>query len=71
MRLLGFERIELQPGESRQITITADRRLLGRFDGDARQWHVAEGIYKVAVGRAADDFVLKGETTLAEARFGS
>ena len=27
MRLLGFERIELTPGESRQVTITADPRL--------------------------------------------
>jgi beta-glucosidase len=37
MRLLGFERVELQPGESKQITITADPRLLARFDGKAGQ----------------------------------
>src|SRR5262249_59435603 len=31
LRLLGFQRVELQPGESRRLTITADRRLLARF----------------------------------------
>src|SRR5262249_43675453 len=33
MRLLGFERVELAPGASRTVTITADPRLLARFDG--------------------------------------
>jgi beta-glucosidase len=33
MRLLGFERVELAPGVSRTVTITADPRLLARFDG--------------------------------------
>jgi beta-glucosidase len=68
MRLLGFERVELDPGESREVTLTADRRLLARFDVD--QWHVAEGTYGVALGAAADDLRLTGETELAEAHFG-
>ena len=36
MRLLGFERVELAPGESREVTLTADPRLLARFDGAAK-----------------------------------
>jgi beta-glucosidase len=71
MRLLGFERVELQPGESRQITLTADRRLLARFDGSAGQWHVAEGMYEVALGRSAEALELTGAATLTEALFGS
>jgi beta-glucosidase len=35
MQLLGFDRVELQPGESRRVMVTADPRLLARFDGDA------------------------------------
>jgi beta-glucosidase len=27
MRLLGFERVQLRPGESRRVTVTADPRL--------------------------------------------
>jgi beta-glucosidase len=70
MRLLGFERVELEPGESRSVTLAADRRLVTRFDGSAGQWYVAEGTYGVAVGKAADDQQLTGEATLSEARFG-
>jgi beta-glucosidase len=71
MRLLAFQRVELAPGESRQVTLTADRRLLARFDGDAEQWHIAEGTYTVAVGRAADALELAADTTLTGALFGS
>jgi beta-glucosidase len=71
MRLLGFERVELEPGSSRNVTLTADRRLLARFDADASQWHIAAGTYKVAVGKAADDLELTAEATMSEARFGN
>jgi beta-glucosidase len=37
MRLLGFERAELEPSESRKVTVTADPRLLARFDGQSGQ----------------------------------
>jgi beta-glucosidase len=62
VRLLGFERVELAAGESRQVTIAAEPRLLGRFDGG---WVIDEGSYRVAVGRAADAPVLTGELALA------
>ncbi|MGD9531646.1 MAG: beta-glucosidase [Pseudonocardia sp.] len=37
LRLLGFERVELEPGASRRVTISADPRLLAHFDGDGGQ----------------------------------
>jgi beta-glucosidase len=58
MRLLGFERVALQPGESRKVTLTAEPRLLARYDVDAGQWHIAEGTHRIALGKAADDLVL-------------
>jgi beta-glucosidase len=70
MRLLGFERVELGPGESRRVTVTADPRLLARFDGAQGQWRIAEGSYRVALGRAADDLVLTANATLAPRLFG-
>ena len=69
-RLLGFERVELRPGQSCVVTLTAEVRLLARFDGDAGQWHVAGGTYRVALGRSAADLVHAGEVQLAERRFG-
>ena len=72
MRLLGFERVELAAGESRGVTMTADPRLLARYDADAGQWHVAAGAHRVTVGRAADDLVLtRPRRELEERRFGS
>jgi beta-glucosidase len=70
MRLLGFERVELQPGQSRSLTLTAEPRLLARYDGDAGQWRIAGGAYEIALGRAADDLVQRMETSLTERLFG-
>ena len=68
MRLIGFARVDLQPGESRQVTITADPRLLARFDGPdgvTGSWRIAEGTHQVAVGRSAQDLVLTADTPVA------
>jgi beta-glucosidase len=70
MRLLGFERVEVAPGASCHVTVTADPRLLARYDDDAGEWHIAGGIYRIALGRAADDLVLRADVPLAERRFG-
>jgi beta-glucosidase len=71
MRLLGFQRVELEPGESERVTLTADRRLLARFDAEAGQWRIDEGTYEIALGKAADALDLTAQTTLTEALFGS
>ena len=70
MRLLGFERVDLKPGESKQVTVTADPRLLARFDSEAGQWRIAAGTYRVALGSAADTLSLTAETALQAALFG-
>jgi beta-glucosidase len=71
MRLLGFERVELAAGEPRTVTVTADPRLLARYDADAGGWHIAEGAYRVGLGRAADDLLLTAEVQLTDRRFGN
>lgn len=53
LRLLGFERVELAPGESRRVTIEADPRVLARYDGSAGSWRIDEGSYTLAVGASA------------------
>jgi len=71
MRLLAFERIELEPGEWRKITFKADPRLLARFDGKTGKWTIAEGTHSVAVGKSASDLVLTGNARLPARQFGS
>ena len=70
MRLLGFERVELAARASRTVTITADPRLLAKFDERASRWRIAAGAHAVAVGESANDFVLTGSARLAGRLFG-
>lgn len=70
MRLLGFERVDLRPGESRRVTVTADPRLLARFDMKAGRWRISKGSYRVALGRSADNLVRSADVPLASRLFG-
>jgi beta-glucosidase len=71
MRLLGFERVQLGPRESHQVILTADPRLLARFDDGAGQWRIAGGSHRVALGKSAGDLELTGEVDLTARLFGS
>jgi beta-glucosidase len=72
MRLLGFERVELAPGASRTVTIIADPRLLARFDGEngLGTWRIADGAYRIALGKSAGELVLTAEAPLRSRLFG-
>lgn len=52
-RLVGWARVELQPGESRNVTLAADPRLLASWDGERNGWRREAGDYSVYVGRSA------------------
>ncbi|WP_144672455.1 beta-glucosidase [Arthrobacter sp. U41] len=70
MRLLGFERVDLDVGESRTVSLDVDPRLLATYDTDRGQWHTAGGSYRVALGHAAGDSALEADVLLAESWFG-
>jgi beta-glucosidase len=70
MRLLAFERVALEPGESRRIELVADPRLLARFDAVRRQWRIDGGTYTVALSRAADSPVEQKSVRLEGRLFG-
>ena len=69
-RLLGFERVELQPGQSRSVIVEADARLLARYDGRASQWRIAKGVHRIAVGKDANDVQQSVDVTLTGRLFG-
>ncbi|ORW46777.1 glycosyl hydrolase [Mycobacterium paraense] len=70
LRLLGFERVELEAGATRRVSIEADARLLAHYDGGARAWRIAPGGYTVAVGASAGALGLAGGVELAGRAFG-
>jgi beta-glucosidase len=51
LRLLGFQRVELEPGAAARVDIEADARLVARYGGGS--WRIAPGGYAVAVGASA------------------
>ena len=53
-RLVGWARVELQPGESRRVTISADPRLLASWDTEAKGWRRAGGRFDAYIGRSAE-----------------
>ncbi len=65
-RLAGWARVTLKPGESRQVTITADPRLLASYDAKAGAWRCAAGSYDVYVGKAAGSRDLVAKVSLTE-----
>jgi beta-glucosidase len=50
LRLVGWDRIDLKPGEKRQVTISIDPRLLATFDEGARKWRIQPGAYRLTAG---------------------
>jgi beta-glucosidase len=64
LRLVGWEKIDLSPGQTRRVTVVADRRLLADFDTGTRRWRVPQGPYEVAVGAWAGDAQLVGQADI-------
>ena len=63
MRLRGFERFTLEPGESKKVEFTLGPRHLELFDENMRQV-VEPGLFKVYVGSSSEDIRLRGEFTV-------
>jgi beta-glucosidase len=64
LRLIGFQRVELDPGESVTVTIAVDPRLLGSFDEHRGKWRLPGGKYAAAVGHSAVDLSSAGEAAI-------
>jgi beta-glucosidase len=60
LRLIGWAKVQLDPGETKRVSVTADPRLLARYDVDARGWRITPGAHAVAVGKSAEDLILRG-----------
>jgi beta-glucosidase len=64
-RLVGWRKVALKPGETKTVSVTADPRLLSRFDTAAHGFRLAAGDYGVEVGRFAGDAALSGRARLS------
>ncbi|MEE2853264.1 MAG: glycoside hydrolase family 3 C-terminal domain-containing protein [Actinomycetota bacterium] len=70
LRLLGFARVELEPGATHRVSIEADPRLLARYDGGAKSWRISPGAYTAAVGASAIAMRLEATVEVTGRTFG-
>jgi beta-glucosidase len=70
LRLVGWARVALAPGETRRVTVAADPRLLADWDEAAHTFRIAGGDYRFAVGPDAATVALQGSAQVAGADLG-
>jgi beta-glucosidase len=63
-RLVGWSRVTLQPGESKQVTLTIDPKYLSIFDEAANGWKIVPGNYTFRVGASSRDLPLMANVAL-------
>lgn len=56
--LKGFEKVELQPGQTKQVTFTLDKRSFAYWNQEIHDWHVETGIFHIEIGQSSRDIRL-------------
>jgi beta-glucosidase len=62
--LKGFAKVNLNPGETKGITVKLDRRAFSYYDVGKHEWTLPAGEFDLFVGHSADDIELQGKLTL-------
>jgi len=63
-RLVGWSKVKLNAGESREVSVEVDPKYLSVFNVDRNAWDLVSGDYMVLVGRSSDDLPLKESVRL-------
>jgi beta-glucosidase len=59
-QLKGFQRIELQPGQSQTVRFTVTAHDLAHWDDAAGGWTTTPGTYQILVGDSSRNLPLSG-----------
>jgi beta-glucosidase len=62
--LKGFEKVYLQPGQSKTVTLELNQRSFAYFNTTTEKWDALPGSYNVLVGGSSEDTPLKGQVSL-------
>jgi beta-glucosidase len=62
--LKGFERVSLEPGETKHVSVTLDARAFAYWDTSASKWTIDAGKFTVHVGDSVEDTPLSGSVDL-------
>jgi len=62
-QLKGFEKVALEPGQSKNVTFELDGRAFSYWK-DSAGWTIAKGAYQISVGTSSRDTPLTGPFTM-------
>jgi beta-glucosidase len=62
--LKGFAKVELQPGETKRVTISLDQRALSYYNVSKSAWKAEPGDFAILVGSSSAQIELQGKFTL-------
>jgi len=62
-QLEGYQKVYLDSGQSKQVTVTVGRRGFSYWDTTANQWRVAPGCYSLMVGASSADLPLRAQVS--------
>ena len=57
--LKAFQKVFLLPGESREVTLTLDKRSLSFFDDRLQQWVAEDGEFEARIGNSSGNIIRK------------
>jgi beta-glucosidase len=57
--LKGFAKTELEPGESKQVSVLLNRRALQFYDVTSKSWVAEPGQFEILIGSSSKDLILK------------
>jgi len=63
-RLVAWQRVSLNPGESKEVTLTVDPLFVSVFDTASDNWKILSGDYIVSAGSSSRDLPLTAKVTV-------
>jgi beta-glucosidase len=69
-RLVAFERVHLEPGESREIALQLESKAIANWHSEEQKWVIAQQTYRLYAARNAEEFVLYCDLPLQGRSFG-
>lgn len=57
--LRRFDKIALEPGETKTVSFTLDKRAFAYWSVQIHDWHVESGDYEIQIGKSAQEIILK------------
>jgi beta-glucosidase len=63
--LKGFAKVRLNPGETKHVSLTLDRRAFSYYAVNKKAWNAEPGDFAILVGSSSEKIELKGSFTLS------